>query len=76
MRQKLKHGWRDSPIVPRTKREMVAMTELDPNHPTYAFELAKALEEREEPTLGPCDSEICARALRLYADWLEANSAA
>lgn len=50
------------------------MTELDPNHPTYAIELAKALEESEETTLGPTDSEICAKALRLYADWLEANT--
>jgi hypothetical protein len=56
------------------RREMVAMAELDPNHPTYVIKLAKVLEESEETTLGPTDSEICARALRLYVDWLEANT--
>ncbi len=50
------------------------MTEFAPNHPTYALELAKTLETSEETTLGPTDSELCAKALQLYADWLEANT--
>lgn len=33
----------------------------------HALELASALEEAEETTLGPTDSELCAMALRAYA---------
>jgi hypothetical protein len=53
----------------------MAMNELD--QPTYAVELAKALDEAEttaEVTLSVTDAKLAAVALRHYADWLEANS--
>jgi len=55
----------------------MAMNELDLDQPTYATELAKALDEAEktaEITLSVTDAKLAATALRHYADWLEAST--
>jgi hypothetical protein len=54
----------------------MAMNELDLDQPTYATELAKALDEAKtaEVTLSVTDAKLAALALRHYADWLEANT--